>query len=517
MFYWALLNVENHQKYSLTAIQLYAVVKVQKMRNEKSYSIFNNLIQLLKKLENGLIINIRGENIKYFGILALGLGDTPALNWLGGFKESVSKTIKYCRNCEISRKDNMCYYNIIPRCNKQHLRRLDLMNKSTFQRSQVLSKKYGINYKSLLLKIDHFDVCKSLVQDPMHVLFEGICHLELSCFLEEIIFKKKIFNIDFLNDRIKKFNYCFKDRSDLPNNIEKKHIDEKKFCQSAGQFSTLMQNLPLIIGENLVGNSNWENFLRLISIINLTFSFCYNDRTINELDHEIKLYLVNFSLLYNDVKLIPKMHFLCHFPKQMMEFGPLRLHSTFRFESKNGLVKSFNFNNFINICKSVANRQENWMVSKKLDSEWEKKENFLSSKGIIKKKLSFNIIDDEFRAKYHFELSTNNILNDCFSISLKGFSYKINDYIIVADNFDNRSQVFGKIKRILLANDSLVFKLEYYDITDYLSSINCFTIIRSNKLDYKYYENIIHKEPANDFFIENIIYIQVRNFFHKLA
>jgi len=72
--------VDNHLKYSLTAIQLYAVVKVQKLRNHKSYVIFNNLIDILKKLETGIIFHVRGENIKYFGILALVLGDTPALN-----------------------------------------------------------------------------------------------------------------------------------------------------------------------------------------------------------------------------------------------------------------------------------------------------------------------------------------------------------------------------------------------------------------------------------------------------
>jgi len=329
--------------------------------------------------------------------------------------------------------------------------------------------------------------------------------------------KKKKFDLDFLNSKIKKFDYCIKDKSDLPNTIEKQHIDEKKFCQSAGQFRTLFQNLPLMIGQLLKFDKNWHNFLKLLSIINLTFSFCYDDRTISQLDIEIKMYLINFSLLYKDVRLIPKMHYLCHFSKQLKEFGPLRLHSTFWFESKNGLIKSFKFDNFINICKSVANRQENWMVSKKLDSEWEKKENFLSLNGIIKTNLSLNVIDDEFRAKYHFESSDKNILNECASISLRGFSYKINDYLIVKDHLDIKSEVFGKIIRILLVNNSLVFKLELYNITEYINNINCFTIISSNKQDYKYYENIFHKETINVFIIENINYIQVRNFFHKLG
>ena len=345
LIYWALLNIENHQKYSLTALQLYAVVKVKALRNSKSVIVFQNLIDGLKKLDNGLLLNINGNNTKYFGIMAMGLGDTPALNWLGGFKESVSKTIKFCRNCEISRGTDFCNYIIVPRCSELHKRRLYVMeNAKTLEKRNEHSKKFGINNSSILSNIPNFNVCSSLLQDPMHVLYEGICHLELQCLFEKILFVQKIIDLDFLNNKIKKFDYPPRDRSDIPNVIEKKNIEDSKFCQTAGQLSTLYQNLPLMIGDKLIGNKYWANFLRLLNIINLTFAFCFNDRTVEELDKEIKNYLSNFSALYPDKIMIPKMHFMCHFPLQLKNYGLLRFHSTFRFKAKNGLIKSFNFN-----------------------------------------------------------------------------------------------------------------------------------------------------------------------------
>ena len=64
------------------------------------------------------------------------------------------------------------------------------MKNASTKKFDALSQKYGINYESFLLKIDSFDVCKCLLQDPMHILYEGICHDELQCFFEYFITKK---------------------------------------------------------------------------------------------------------------------------------------------------------------------------------------------------------------------------------------------------------------------------------------------------------------------------------------
>lgn len=196
MFYWTLLNVENHQKYTLTALQLYAVTNEKALKGEKSATIFKNLIETINILNSeGLILNINGKFTRFYGILTMCLGDTPALNWLGGFKVSVSKTLKFCRSCEIKRGSNMKIQNdceIIPRTLSRHKKRLEQLRRVDLETHRKKSIKYGINFPSPLLQINDFNICKSLLQDPMHILYEGICHLELNCFFNEITVEKKI-------------------------------------------------------------------------------------------------------------------------------------------------------------------------------------------------------------------------------------------------------------------------------------------------------------------------------------
>ena len=134
----------------------------------------------------------------------------------------------------------------------------------------------------------------------MHILYEGICHDELHCFLIYLLKVKKIITIDVLNERIKTFCYFKSDKTDIPNEISDINIQTGKFTQTAGQMKTLYHNLPLIIGDLFLTENDeyWSNFLRLLNIINLTFTFVYNDQTIQDLRNEIENYLENFHILY---------------------------------------------------------------------------------------------------------------------------------------------------------------------------------------------------------------------------
>ena len=62
-------------------------------------------------------------------------------------------------------------------------------------------------------------------------------------------------------------------------------------------MKTLYHNLPLIIGDLFLktNDERWSNFIRLLHVINLTFTFVYNDQTISDLRNEIEKYLSNFT------------------------------------------------------------------------------------------------------------------------------------------------------------------------------------------------------------------------------
>ena len=239
---------------------------------------FKDNINLLNS--TGLILNIDGKMTKYFGILAICLGDTPALNWLGGFKETVN-AFKYCRTCEVKKNQINCQLTL--RDLEIHKQRLEILNKASFDSFKTLSIKYGINFPSPLLKIEGFNICKQLLQDPMHILYEGICHLELKCFFNEI-FEKKLFDLCFFNVCIKNFKYCDVDKTDIPNKIEK-YKDINKFSQTSGQMSTLFHIIPLILGETLEKNQYYIEFEGFGA--NMSRSF---DTSRAQAEHETKIH-----------------------------------------------------------------------------------------------------------------------------------------------------------------------------------------------------------------------------------
>ena len=66
------------------------------------------------------------------------------------------------------------------------------------------SKVYGINRKSLLARLTHFDVTKQLPQDLMHVLFEGIFPFHVHLLLDYLSL-----SVSEINSRLVSYPYAY--------------------------------------------------------------------------------------------------------------------------------------------------------------------------------------------------------------------------------------------------------------------------------------------------------------------
>jgi hypothetical protein len=95
-----------------------------------------------------------------------------------------------------------------------------MLQLDTLTEDHGLQSTFGIKQKGSLLNIENFDICLSLLHDPMHVLVEGI-------FINEL---KNLFNY-LINSNLKKVNtlirdvlYPFIDKNNRPHTIEKKHL-----------------------------------------------------------------------------------------------------------------------------------------------------------------------------------------------------------------------------------------------------------------------------------------------------
>ena len=103
------------------------------------------------------------------------LGDTPAAQFIGGFKEGVSFAHKPCRTCEITQENlrESLTGDECPLKNElEHKDRCQSLSELTGDTKQYWSKHYGINSASVLLDPADYEVTQTIVHDPMHVLLE---------------------------------------------------------------------------------------------------------------------------------------------------------------------------------------------------------------------------------------------------------------------------------------------------------------------------------------------------------
>ena len=175
----------------------------------------------------------------------------------------------------------------------------------------------------------------------MHVLLEGIIRSNLRLLLVHCIQDQKLFSLDWLNTRLKNFQYPLSMQKSMPEPIDAQALKpEGKMKQTAAAMLTLTCVLPYPVGDKVPeGNTPWDNFICLLKITLLSTS-PYADRgTADQLSVVIHDYLCNFMECYPDAPFGPKMRYLTHFPVQLLRCGLLRHQWCMRFEAKHAFFK----------------------------------------------------------------------------------------------------------------------------------------------------------------------------------
>jgi hypothetical protein len=346
---------------------------VKKVTDEGSlHVLLRDFLQSLHQLWQGVKFDIHGIDDVCYGMLVAVVADTPAANLLGGFKEGVAFAEKPCRACDVRRcsmSEIVTVSDGVLRDEMEHRDRVNQLSELSKPSYQYWSKEYGINRGSVLMEVPGFEITRCLLQDPMHVLLEGVLKYEFQCMLRVLVRKYKGL-LAKLNSRLDNFEYTHHELADRPQVIDVKQLEvNATLAQTAAEMKTLVSILPFLL-ENIVDEDNeyWLNYLRLIHITHLCLSPVVSSSTIVTLRHLIAVHNQTFVQLYPDDSYTPKMHFMLHFPRQMEDFGPLRAHWCMRFEAKNGFFKSKKWHNFKNICLSLSLFHQRWMCLQMSDS-----------------------------------------------------------------------------------------------------------------------------------------------------
>ena len=90
----------------------------------------------------------------------------------------------------------------------------------------------------------------------------------------------------------------------------------------ASQMWLLGRILPLIIGDHVPeDNEHWLLFLQLMEIVDLLFSPALTQDHAVYLSSLISDHHNDFSILYPDQTIIPKMHFMVHMPRLIIQYA----------------------------------------------------------------------------------------------------------------------------------------------------------------------------------------------------
>ena len=135
---------------------------------------------------------------------------------------------------------------------------------------------------------------------------------------------------------------------------------DQKIRQSASKMWLLAIILPLLIGDMIPEDSKeWNLYILLLRICSICCSWRITPDTASYLGILIEEHHFQFKLLYPEKSLIPKMHYMVHYPSQILKFGPLIYSWTMRHEGKLCVIKRAAVHgNFKNISYTIAKRSQ---------------------------------------------------------------------------------------------------------------------------------------------------------------
>jgi len=359
---YTLGNVHPKYRSKLKLLQLAIVASIPVIERHGLHTVLRPFVHDLNILSTkGIEVDIGGVQETLKGALLAVLADNLASNDLGGFKKSFSFAFRSCRTCLVTKDTLSAHFHseaYDKRNDRKHSQDLKEIESDV---SGHYSKTYGINQRSVLMDVNYFSIFEGgLPHDLMHDLLEGLVPLEIKHLLSYYVSSGTIALQEF-NDRLIKFNYGYSEK-DKPNPILSTTLKpDKTIRASAAQMLLFVRILPFIIADKVLEDDNhWACFLLLRKILDVVLAPVATESHCSSLKLLIIDHHSQFFQLYG--LYTPKMHFLLHYPEQLLNLGPLIRTWTMRYEAKLHFFKqSSNSSNFKNIALSLANAHQRWM------------------------------------------------------------------------------------------------------------------------------------------------------------
>ena len=371
-FYYILGNIPPKNRSKLQVMQLVTLCMSKHIKSYGMSQIMRPFMHDMVDLEtHGFTFVKEGIEYQFQATISFVSADNLAAHDIGGFQTHFNHG-RICRACNVTSATMKNHFNS---------RSLDVRTKEAYNeqvehllQNPNLSSVYGIKHDSPLHQLQYFHVANGLPADLAHDLFEGAVPEVIRLTVLHCV-NEGYFSLLYLNDQIDTFPYGEHDKTNKPSRMSTE-VAQFRVKQTASQSWCLLRLLPLMVGHAVpLDDQKWPVLLQLLDVVEV----CVAPRVNKVIAESLSFLIENFlSLYYNeypDISMKPKCHYLTHYPRLLLEYGPLVHCWTLRFEAKHFLFKelSWRTKNRRNILKSLAERHE-------YHQAWHRsrKENFLS-------------------------------------------------------------------------------------------------------------------------------------------
>lgn len=409
--------------------------------------IFQPLLQDLKTLED-LGVPLLGESLQgtVFSVVADNLGAHSVAGFLQRFSVQY-----YCRFCTGS--SSVIQLHSVA-SGAFSLRSKELHQTHVGQVKDTGSSCFGVKKECVFTKnLSHFHVIFGYPPNLAHDLFEGIIPVELARCLTVLI-SKKHFTLSDLNTAILKFPFKWADRTNKTHVVSQSFSSRNTVGGNAHENWSLLRFLPFLVGSLVPEDEPaWLILMDLKDITELIVAPIHSDDSLAFLEGKILEHRQRYQTLFPHIKLIPKQHYLEHYPQIIKLFGPVIGQWTMRFEAKHSFFKQVirHTSCFKNVPLSLASKHQ-MMIAYHLSSPCLSKSDLEVS---AVSTLPVDLLREEIAQVIRQKFPDTPELHLAQCVTTKGITYRKG--MILAHRATGGLTEFSEIDQICILHDSVFY------------------------------------------------------------
>ena len=457
--YWVIQNLPASLRSKLSQIFVVTLFHSEDVKTYGFEKILQPLVAELSHLEtDGIAVSVKLESgqveeriVK--GSLSQICGDNLGMNQIFNMVASFTNTY-FCRFCRIhSSEKNRCF-----REDPGQLRTVQTYDANVAAQAvnRATNNTEGIKGPCILNKIPSFHITRNYTVSIMHDIWHGVAKYVVLCVCDAFISAKCITE-DELNSAVENFDYGHEEVKNKPTSFTRKK-GKLKLKATFAECACICRLLPQILGgrltEERMGDAlnAWKVLLRFLDCSFIIFARSCTLAMVAALRAKVEWFLRSFVAYFPDRKVKPKMHFLVHYPRAIMEVGPLGNFSEMRFEANHHTMKTFGgfVCNFKNIGKTLALRHQLQQASLWLDgTPFERRATGLKRE----RDVAAGSTEDAHILGTIMELDL--VIKSCLAVNFCGVQYRPKGVLVCGVHPDNLP-IFNQILRIYVPTPSCV-------------------------------------------------------------